>query len=339
MTIYDIAEKSGVSIATVSRTLNGGKNVSEKTRKKVLSVIKEEGYTPNIFARGLGLDSIQMIGLLCTDVSDIYYAKAVSILENQLHQKGFDVLLYCSGSKIEDQKASLQLLLDKRVDAIILIGSAFQEESGGAHIGQTARQVPVFMINGVVNLPGVTCIACDEYSAVVQNISELYRQGARRILYLYDALTYSGRQKLEGYRDGLKACGLKWDEQLTVRVKKSLQDACKAVSELMDSGIFFDAVMSSEDLLAIGALKALQQKKIKMPIIGFNNSLLAECSTPSLTSIDNMLDTICPYTVNLLLHLLKGGEAPNKTLVSAKLIERETFRFNKNETNKRRNSP
>ncbi len=327
MTIYDVAEKSGVSIATVSRILNGGKNVSEKTRQKVLAVIEEEGYTPNIFARGLGLDSIQMIGLLCTDVADAYYAKAVSILENELHQKGFDVLLYCTGNRPEDKKKSLRMLLEKRVDAVILIGSAFREEADNSHLEQAAKQVPLFIINGLGEFPGVTCVACDEHGAVMQNVAELYKQGCRRILYLYDALTYSGFQKLDGYRDGLQNCGLPWDEALAVRVEKSLQDAKRAVSELLEAGVVFDAVMASEDLLAVGAQKALQQKKAELPIIGFNNSLIAECATPSLTSVDNMLDTLCPYTVDLLLRLLKGGEAPNKTVVSAKLVERETFQL------------
>lgn len=325
MTIYDIAEKSGVSIATVSRILNGGKNVSEKTRKKVLAVMKEEKYTPNIFARGLGLDSIRMIGLLCTDVSDIYYAKAVSILEKELHKKGFDVLLYCTGTQPEDKKKSLQMLLEKRVDAVILIGSAFKEEADNSHLEEAAKKVPLFIINGLAEFPGISCVVCDEHGAVMENVSALYEQGCHRILYLYDALTSSGFQKLDGYRDGLEHCGLLWDNALAVRVEKSLESAKQAVLRLFREAIPFDAVMTSEDLLAVGAQKALQQMNITMPIIGFNNSLLAECATPSLTSVDNMLDTLCPFTVGLLLRLLKGEEAPNKTIVSAKLVERETF--------------
>ena len=89
MNIYDIADMAGVSIATVSRVVNGSPNVSEKTKKKVLDVIEKADYTPNVFARGLGLDSMKTIGILCPDISDLYMAEAVSALEKKLHEHGY----------------------------------------------------------------------------------------------------------------------------------------------------------------------------------------------------------------------------------------------------------
>ena len=85
MNIYDISEKAGVSIATVSRVLNGNANVSEKTRKKVLDVMERYGYTPNAFARGLGLNSMKTIGLLCTDSSNIFQAKANALVHESFY--------------------------------------------------------------------------------------------------------------------------------------------------------------------------------------------------------------------------------------------------------------
>ena len=102
MNIYDIAELAGVSIATVSRVVNGSPRVSEQTRQKVLSVMEENDYTPNVFARGLGLDSMQIIGIICPDVADAYMARAVSFLERRLKEYGYDCILYCSGH--EQQK-------------------------------------------------------------------------------------------------------------------------------------------------------------------------------------------------------------------------------------------
>ena len=84
MNIYDVSKKAGVSIATVSRVMNGNDNVSEKTKQRVLSVMEELGYTPNVFARGLGLNSMNTIGVMCTDSSDIYLANAVYYIEREL---------------------------------------------------------------------------------------------------------------------------------------------------------------------------------------------------------------------------------------------------------------
>jgi LacI family transcriptional regulator len=325
MNIYDIAKRSGVSIATVSRVLNGSEKVSPKTREKVLKVMQEEGYTPNIFARGLGLNSIKMIGILCTDVSDIFYAKAVSLVEGLLRQNGFDALLCCTGNKLENKKKCLDILLKKRVDAVILIGSAFKENTDNSHIENAAKQVPVIIINGLVELPNTYCVLCDEQSAVSQNVQLLHKQGYDDILYLYDVLTYSGCIKISGYKDGLKKCNLPFQETLMVKVPKSIDGVTAKVTELLGEGLKFSAVMASEDLLAIGALKALQKFNLTMPVIGFNNSILAQCSSPALTTVDNMLDTLCPTAVQLLVDILENKTVPQKIVISSKLIERDTF--------------
>ena len=329
MNIYDIAKQSGVSIATVSRVLNGGQNVSQKTRNKVLEVIQQEDYTPNAFARGLGLNSMHMIGILCTDVSDTFYAKAVSLVEALLRHKGFDALLCCTGNNLEDKKKYLNLLLTKRVAAVILIGSAFKENVDNSHIENAAKQVPVIIINGLVELPNTYCVLCDEYSAVSQNVMLLHEQGYDAILYLYDTLTYSGCVKIAGCKDGLKKSGIEMNDSLFVKVPKNIDDAAAKVTELIAGGLTFSAVMASEDLLAIGALKALKNANLNMPVIGFNNSILSNCSSPALTTVDNMLDTLCPTAVSILTDILEGKNAPQKIVISSKLVERETFQTNK----------
>jgi len=325
MNIYDIAERSGVSIATVSRVLNSGQNVSQKTRDKVLAVIQQEDYTPNVFARGLGLNSMRMIGILCTDVSDTFYAKAVSLVEGLLRQNGFDALLCCTGNHLADKKKYLDLLLTKRVDAVILIGSAFKENVDNSHIENAAKQLPVIIINGLVELPGTYCVLCDEHAAVCQNVMTLHEQGYDDILYLYDSLTYSGCVKIAGYKDGLQKSAIPVRDSLLVKVTKSIDDVTAKVTELLSAGLKFSAVMASEDLLAIGALKALQNANLTMPVIGFNNSILSQCASPALTTVDNMIDTLCPTAVSMLIDLLDGKSVPQKVVISSKLVERSTF--------------
>ena len=96
MNIYDVSKHAGVSIATVSRVLNGNPNVSEKTRNKVLNVMAELGYTPNVFARGLGLNTMQTIGIMCSDSSDPYLANAIYYLERALRSFEYDAILCCT---------------------------------------------------------------------------------------------------------------------------------------------------------------------------------------------------------------------------------------------------
>lgn len=129
MTIYDISEKAGVSIATVSRVLNGSSNVSDKTKKKVLDVINQYEYTPNAFARGLGLNTMKTIGVMCADSSDLYLAKAIYFIEQKLRANGYDSILCCTGYELETEEKCLNLLISKKVDGIILVGSHFIYES------------------------------------------------------------------------------------------------------------------------------------------------------------------------------------------------------------------
>ena len=120
MNIYDIAELSGVSIATVSRVVNDSPKVSEKTKMKVRAVMEANNYTPNVFARGLGLNSMKTVGIVCPDVSDDYMAGSVAYLEKRLRSYGYDCILYCSGYEYEDKAAAVHLILQKRIDALLL---------------------------------------------------------------------------------------------------------------------------------------------------------------------------------------------------------------------------
>lgn len=331
MNIYDIATKAGVSIATVSRVLNGSPNVSAKTKERVLRVIEEEGYTPNVFARGLNLNTMKMIGILCTDVSDIYYAKAVSIVENALRQYGYDSLLCSTGNKLGDKQKYIDLLLAKRVDALILIGSTFKEESDNSHIEKAASKVPTIIVNGLIDVPNTYCVTCDEYTAMYNNVVSLVRKGCYNILYLYDVESYSGMQKLNGYRAALKDCGLPVPSTLALKVDKEPAAIEAAVTHLIEKDIPFSAVLASEDLLAISAMHALSKEGYKIPedisVVGFNNSLLCECSTPKLTSVDNMVDTLCSTAVNVLRDVFDNKTVTSKMTLSAKLVERDTFRL------------
>lgn len=327
MNIYDIAEKSGVSIATISRVLNGGKNVSKKTYDKVMNIMKEEGYTPNVFARGLGLNTMKTIGILVADVADIHYAQMISFLTEYLRELGMDVLLSCTGWKKESKKAKLELLLQKRVDAIFLAGSAQQELDDNSHIAQAATQVPIIMVNGYIDEPGIINVSSDEYHSVCQCVRFLSQSGLCHPLYLYDNLTYSGNQKLLGYIDGIKLTGLPEDKRRIVQTQKDLVQIQQTVSSLIKSGVKFDSVIASEDIIAIGAQKALLSQGRNIPVIGFNNSVLAEVSSPTLTSVDNMLEPICRTAVQLYKDVLDGKTTSSRVTIGCKLIERESYQI------------
>ena len=187
MNIYDISEKAGVSIATVSRVLNNSPHVSAKTRERVLAVINDCEYVPNAFARGLGLNTMKTIGILCLDSSDPFLANAVFHLEQNLKSHNYDTLLCCTGYDLETKQKYLNLLLSKRVDAIILVGSSFLEpiQKDNAYLLAAADIVPLVIINGYINHPNIYCSLCDDYQAIYDLTTRIVESGRKRILYLF----------------------------------------------------------------------------------------------------------------------------------------------------------
>ena len=318
-----------MSIATVSRVINGKGNVSEKTRDRVLAVMDEAGYMPNIFARGLGLHSIKMVGVMCSDVADIFYAQAVSCLENELRGLGYDALLCCTGSSLTHKKKGVDLLLSKHVDAIILVGSVFKELHDNSHIEKAARQIPIITINGRFDIPNTYCVLCDERKAMEENVRAFVKEGRREIFYLYDTESFSGISKLAGYQDGLRYEGIPFRGDLVMRCEKNVDSARETVLQALRDGVSFSALATAEDLLAVGAMQALQAQGKRIPqdvcVVGFNDSILTQCTTPSLTSVDNKVNALCETAVRVLMGVFEGKNVPQQTVLAGQLIRRSSF--------------
>lgn len=330
MNIYDVSEKAGVSIATVSRVLNGNPNVSEQTRRKVLAVMDELGYTPNIFARGLGLNTMKTIGIMCTDSSDIYLANAVYYTEHELRSHDYDSILCCTGYDLENKKKSLDLLLSKRVDAIIIIGSKFLEphQKDNAYIYAASKQLPIMLVNGYLEGPNIFCTLCDDFHAVHDITDSLIQSGRHEILYLYTSNSYSGTRKREGFLKALSERGLPIREEYMQMCRKDISAARDTITRLYQSGIRIDSVITSDDALAVGALKFALLGNLSVPedisIVGYNNSILATCAEPELTSVDTKVEALCINTVNTLMRIFDGCNVPGKTTISADIVYRKT---------------
>lgn len=332
MNIYDISEKAGVSIATVSRVLNNSPHVSEATRKKVLRVIQKSNYVPNAFARGLGLGSMKTIGLLCPDASDPYLSNALSRLEKSFRSHQYDCLLVCTGDAQDERAAGIRQLVNRHVDGIVLMGSTFLEgnDHAAAYIKQASGDVPMVLLGGSYTAPGVWCVHCDDQQVTSEAVQALAAAGRRRILYLYHSRNYSGRRKLNGYKAGLESCGLPVDEMLIRYVGHDKSDVLHVRDQLMAwyrKGLQFDAVMTSEDMLGIGALKFARAAGLRVPedlaVIGYNDSSLCLCCEPELTSIDNRLDDLCAAIVQTMLSVLNGGqETAHQQVLSGRMVYR-----------------
>ncbi len=331
MNIYDISEKAGVSIATVSRVLNNSPHVSEKTRRKVLRIIEQNDYVPNAFARGLGLGSMKTVGLLCPDASDAYLAAAISYLEQDFRRCHYDCLLQCTGRELNARKAGVVSLCGRHVDAMVLMGSSFVEDNDAdnQYIRDAAALMPIALLNCAYDCPSVYSVLCDDESAACEATQLLLDSGKRRILYLYHSSNYSGRRKLAGYKAGLASRGVPLDERLLLmapRDSRGVLDLRDRLLSLAEAGLTFDAVLTSDDILAVSAIKYARTRHLRIPqdlaVIGYNNSGLCLCTEPELTSVDNRLQTLCTHIVQTMLSVLETHQPPQTTIFPANLVRR-----------------
>lgn len=331
MNIYDIAKLADVSIATVSRVVNDSPKVSEKTKEKVLRIMEDNNYTPNAFARGLGLGSMRTLGIVCPDVADIYMAKAVSYLEKNLQDYGYDCILYCSGYEDEDKQQAVERILKKQIDALIMVGSdyTYDPPARNSYLRSVAEKLPVFLINGCIDGDNIYSVTADDFQAVRDVTEELLFAGRKDILFLSNSRSYSAMRKLMGYESALK------EHDIPIRKDMILypDNAVYATRNMLlrQRELSFDSVIAATDELAVGALKYIHARGLRVPdeisVIGCNNSELSICCEPELTSIDTRVEILCKTTIDSVMALLGGSAVKQQQIVKCHLIRRSTTNF------------
>jgi len=326
MNIYEIAEKAGVSIATVSRVINNNPNVRRETREKVERVLKEMNYTPNAIARSLAVNATKTIGVLTSDVRDSYYANAIYTIEREFGELGYNVILSNTGGAVKKKQEYIKIMLEKKVDGIILVGSVFKEKGSNKHITDAALKVPVVMLNSVISAENIYSVVCDDAKGTGDIVKWLYERGRRKIVYLYDVESFSGLTKIRGFNRAMEEKRLDLKENMLIQVCSGIEGGYEGIKYLEESATNYDAIVASDDLIAAGALKGLMKAGKRVPedvsIFGYNNSQISQCTTPELSTVDNKVDILASEAVKMLYAVLKGEDISPKKVVAPELVIR-----------------
>lgn len=320
-TIYDIAKAAGVSTATVSRVLNDSPRVSEKTKNKVLAAIQEAGYSPNAFAQGLGLHSMKSVGILCTDASDPFFSSVIHHLEDRLRRSGYHCILTCTGDTLEDKQACLNLLLNKHVDAVMILGSAFMEPTPKEqdYILRAADRVPLVFLNGWLDHPNIYCVQNDPRESVYAVTKQLLGSGRSNPLFLYHRPSYYSRQKRKGYESALEQSGLSGQ---ILQCPGGIRETTEFLLENCPEAV--DAVVCAHDEEAVAFLKYAKRRGIRVPedcsIVGHGGLILAQCCEPELTTVNLHIPQLCSIAASHLMALFGGSEPPHNTILAGTVL-------------------
>ena len=245
---------------------------------------------------------------------------------------GYDIILSCSGYTAKSKEVHIEMLLSKRIDALILVGSTYAGSDDETHntdyIAKAAEEIPVFIINGLIDGENIYCNAAEDYRISYDVTKELITRGRKNIIFLTDSKSYSANQKKRGYENALKDAGLTVYRDHMLFMKNDI-DMVRSLFCNYDY-LDYDAVFATDDAMAIGVLKYLESIGKKVPaevsVIGYNNSQLCKCTTPELTSVDNKVELVALQTVNSLKEVLNGNDrVMHKNMVACELIRRGTM--------------
>lgn len=333
VTIKDLAKTAGVSISTASRVINNRQYVSKETREKVESAIAKLNFQPNQFARGLRGICSNLIALIIPDILNVYYTTLSKEIEEQLHEKGYTMLLGIT----HDQSVLMQEYLEKlskiNVDGLIYVPPPNKETS--PYIRSLASTgLPIIEINRRREKDLFFGVEPDNFGAVTQAMEHLYELGHRNIAFIVGSSeTTTGSQRLEGYKYAVNKFGLDLVPELIKIGEFSREFAEKATREILayNGPNKPTAIFATSNRLLMGTMSVLKEFEVKIPddisVIAMDDAEWLEEFKPSITTVDVAVDQMAALTVDLLLARIKSEgkfESPRTYTLSTTLKERHS---------------
>lgn len=309
MNIYEIAKRANVSPSTVSRVINNKPNISPKTYERVVKVMSETGFHPNAIARGLASNSMNLIGIVVDDIRNLYRANCIYYLEDRLTACGYNTVVFNAGKK---GAALADIIIRQQFDALIFVGSSMSCNWVHDFVRDTYSAKPVLMFNGQLDLPNVISLICDEYRGMQFVCDHLYRSGRLKPIYVHFKDNPASRRKLAGFCDKLKELNVPFDDSRVFATdKEGFDGGYEAAARLLESGLAFDSIVCSLDLLALGVMHAIRKYGYSIPddvaVTGFDNLIYGKLTAPFLTSVDGKVKEMSARAVELLISAFDTG--------------------------------
>ena len=333
VTRNDVATAAGVSPSTVSYVLNDGpRRVSTETKKRVWSAIRKLGYHPNAIARSLRTQRVGMVGLIVPDIANPFFAGVSRGAQDVAREKGYFVVVCNTDGVFEQEIELIQSLYEHRMEGIIVAPAGASQKNLQFLLD---RGVPIVLFGReeIAEDTIVDCVGIDDTAAAYDAVNHLLSEGHSSIALITGPLV-KGRMshRLEGYRRALVERGIAYRDELVVSGNYLQESGYRSAAELLGRAARFSAVFATNDLMAIGAMMAFQEKGLRIPediaIIGFDNIAESKVTTPKLSTIDN--PNYMQGKVSAEMLFARIGEQrrapPRAVILSHKLVVRDSTR-------------
>ena len=327
VTIYDVAREAGVSMATVSRVVNGNKNVKENTRKKVLEVIERLDYRPNAVARGLASKRTTTVGVVIPDITNTYFASLAKGIDDIAEMYKYNIVLANSDEDDEKEVAVVNTLFSKQVDGIIFMGYHLTEKIRSEF---SRSRTPVVLAGTVDVEHQLPSVNIDYKNATADAVRHLLKRN-KKIAFVSGPLVddINGKIRLVGYKEALKEAGVNYSEGLVFESKYRYDDGYALAERLVSSKA--TAAIVTGDELAAGLLNGLADHGVSVPedfeIITSDDSQIASYTRPNLTTIAQPLYDLGAISMRMLTKIMHKEELEEReVLLPHGLTERKSTR-------------
>ncbi len=316
VTIKDVAREAGVSIATVSRVFNNVGLVNSDTRHRVQQVARQLKYVPNSLGRSLSTRKTDAIGLLLPDLFGEFFSEVIRGCDQTAQKNRYHLLVSSSHNNRAELDAALKMMR-ARVDGLIIMSPHIDAHTLEENL---PHSLPVVLLNCNVNAGEFDSLSIDNFGGAYQMMQHLQDHGHRRIAMIKGTdQNVDAAERLRGYRSSIEQGGAERDAQLELGGNFSESAGYDAAVKALEISPRPTAIFAANDSMAIGALSALREKRIRVPqdmaLVGFDDIPVAPYLSPSLTSVRFGINNLGVIAVQTLLHAVREKNKHHKQQV------------------------
>lgn len=326
-TMKQVAEKAGVSTSTVSHVINNTRAVSEDVRKRVLAVIQETRYVPSAVARSLKNDKTNSIGMMIPNNSNPYFAELIQGIEDASFKLGYNIILCNAYDDAKKQAAYLRVLMEKRIDGLILVDSG-----GGDDLAEIlcAMPMPKVIVDREVSGVDGDFIEADHERGGYLATRYLIELGHKQIACVTGPMhLVPSRDRVAGYRRALQEAALAFRSEFLIHSDFTSEGGFNAFQHLLQLPQRPSAIFAGNDLMAFGGMCAANEAGVRVPedlsVIGYDDIALASYSTPRLTTMAQPKYEMGETIARVLVERIRGGHQPfRREMFTPVLVERQS---------------
>ena len=331
LTIVEVAKKANVSVATVSRVMNGNYPVKAETKQRVLEVIEELNYIPNMQARELTQKKSATIGVVVPSINNMFFPEVIKGIESNLKLNSLSLVLACSNNDKEDEKLCVNNLLSRNVSGIIVIDPN-TDNINSKFFHNISTQTPLVFVNGHSVSANISSVINDQAMGAGMALNYLLENNHKDILFVRGKDSYSYNVKEKVYKEIMTDLNIfKPQNIINIGDGNSNETVDNTVNIFLDilKTSSATAVFACNDLMAVGVLNACKKLNLNIPndlsIIGFDNIALSKFVEPKLTTIDQNMFLLGTNAAMLLLEKIEYDNSYSKRIILVNsLIERDT---------------